>query len=66
MKFTVLVLAALIGVVAWLTHEPVRDELSGPIEVLAGVAVGVAEASSGPAGDLQAPSESRRVDSPGE
>lgn len=66
MKVTVLVLAALIGVVAWLTHAPVREELSGPIEVLAGAAVGVAEASPGPMRDRQDASESRRVDSPGE
>ncbi|MBB6430466.1 hypothetical protein [Algisphaera agarilytica] len=46
MKTTVLILVALIAGVAWMTHEPVREELSGPIEALAGVGVLVAEASA--------------------
>ncbi|MEM9418245.1 MAG: hypothetical protein AAGA25_04200 [Planctomycetota bacterium] len=46
MKTTVSMLVALIAGVAWITHDPVREELSGPIEALAGVGVTVAEASA--------------------
>ena len=46
MKLTVLFLACLIGAVAWFTHEPVREELAMPMEVIGNATANVAEASS--------------------
>ena len=62
MKLTVLFLAALIAAVAWFTHEPVRDELAAPIEVITSGTVTVAEASSATVIEDQTVAEADMVD----